>query len=295
MTRFDRYDIVKIEVDCPLINQLINNNNITFNPDPNATRDNLAYVIYTSGTTGQPKGVMVEHASVLSFRDDVIHRYFATDYTEHPPKGILFLANYSFDLSIEQIVLSILGSNMLIIISNTFIVDENFYSYLNATRITYMSMTPSQLQGIDLRNLKHLESLMLGGEPLSEMVFDKVRTQYIGKLRNVYGLTETTICNVSHLYENDMKYKNSMGVPLLNTKAFVLNNSQQMLPVNAVGELYLTGSCVSRGYLNRPELTAERFLPNPFQTDEEKKEGKNARIYKTGDLVRWLPDGELEY
>ncbi|CAF5083135.1 unnamed protein product, partial [Rotaria magnacalcarata] len=68
-----------------------------------------------------------------------------------------------------------------------------------------------------------------------------------------------------------------------------------MLPVHAIGELYLTGNCLSRGYLNRPELTAERFLPNPFQTQEEKNEGKNARIYKTGDLVRWLPDGELEY
>ncbi|CAF4645138.1 unnamed protein product, partial [Rotaria sp. Silwood2] len=69
----------------------------------------------------------------------------------------------------------------------------------------------------------------------------------------------------------------------------------QMLPINAIGELYLTGDCLSKGYLNRPELTAERFLPNPFQTDEEKKGGKNGRIYKTGDLVRWLPDGELEY
>ncbi|CAF5021199.1 unnamed protein product, partial [Rotaria socialis] len=135
----------------------------------------------------------------------------------------------------------------------------------------------------------------LAGEPLSEMVFDKIRTEYAGKLINAYGITETTVYNMVYAYENDMKYKNSIGVPLLNTKAFVLNNSQQMLPVNAVGELYLTGSCVSRGYLNRPQLTAERFLPNPFQTNEEKKEGKNARIYKTGDLVRWLPDGELEY
>ncbi|CAF4582387.1 unnamed protein product, partial [Rotaria socialis] len=295
MTRFDRYDIMKIEVDCLLINQLISKNSMTFNPDANATKDNMAYVIYTSGTTGQPKGVMVDHGSVLSFRNDVIHRYFGADYTENSPKAILFLANYAFDMSIEQIVLSILGSNMLIIISNIFTVDENFYTYLNATRITYMSMTPSQLQGIDLRHLNHLESLTLGGEPLSEMVFDKVRTQYTGKVRNVYGLTETTICNTVYIYENDMKYRSSMGVPLSNTKTFVLNRSLQMLPVNAVGELYLTGSCVSRGYLNRPELTAERFLPNPFQTDEEKKEGKNARIYKTGDLVRWLPDGELEY
>ncbi|CAF3932082.1 unnamed protein product, partial [Rotaria magnacalcarata] len=295
MTRFDRYDIIKIEVDCSLANQLINKHSMTFNPDPNTTKDNLAYVIYTSGTTGQPKGVMVEHGTVVAFRNDVIQRYFGADHSENLPKGILFLANYCFDMSIEQIVLSILASKMLIIISNTFTTDENFYAYLNAKRMAYMSMTPSQLQGIDLTNFKYLESLTLGGEHLSEVVFDKVRTQFSGKVRNVYGLTETTICNVFYLYENDTHYKNSMGVPLSNTKRFILNKSLQMLPVHAVGELYLSGNCVSRGYLNRPELTAERFLPNPFQTDEEKKERKNARIYKTGDLVRWLPDGELEY
>ncbi|CAF3925872.1 unnamed protein product [Rotaria magnacalcarata] len=295
MTRFDRYDIIKIALDCSLLNQLVNNKRMTFNPDPNTTKNNLAYVIYTSGTTGQPKGVMIEHATVVALRNDVIHRFFGADYIQNLPKAILFLANYGFDLSVEQIVLSILGSNMLIIISNTFTVDETFYAYLNAERMTYISMTPSQVLAIDLRQLKHLESLMLGGEILSKIVFDKVRSQYIGKVRNVYGLTETTICNVFYVYENDAKYKNSMGVPLSNTKVFVLNRNLQMLPVHAVGELYLTGNCLSRGYLNRSELTAERFLPNPFQTEQEKKNGKNARIYKTGDLVRWLPEGELEY
>ncbi|CAF4720769.1 unnamed protein product, partial [Rotaria socialis] len=127
-TRFDRYDIVKIEVDCPLINQLINNNSITCNPDPNATRDNLAYVIYTSGTTGKPK---------------------------------------------EQLTLSILSSNKLIIVSKTFPFDENFYYYLNQNELTYLSGTPTQISQMDLRNLKHLRSLTLAGEPLSEMVFDK--------------------------------------------------------------------------------------------------------------------------
>ncbi|CAF3608137.1 unnamed protein product [Rotaria socialis] len=295
ITRLHSYDIIKIDIDSTSVNQTINTYSISFNPDLHLSEHSLAYVIYTSGTTGKPKGVLIEHASVVSFRNDIKNRYFPENATDTPHEAILILSNYVFDFSIEQLTLSILSSNKLIIVSKTFPFDENFYYYLNQNELTYLSGTPSQISQMDLRNLKHLRSLTLAGEPLSEMVFDKIRTEYAGKLINAYGITETTVYNMVYAYENDMKYKNSIGVPLLNTKAFVLNNSQQMLPVNAVGELYLTGSCVSRGYLNRPQLTAERFLPNPFQTNEEKKEGKNARIYKTGDLVRWLPDGELEY
>ncbi|CAF4476067.1 unnamed protein product [Rotaria socialis] len=295
MTRLDRHDIMKIAVDCPLVNQLVNNNRMTFNPDPNTTKDNLAYVIYTSGTTGQPKGVMVQHGSVASFRNDVKLEFFENNDSEPLSEAILFLANYCFDVSIEQIALSILSSNTLIVPENISTIDEKFYLCLNENRLTYLSITPSHLQHINLKQLKYLRTLSVAGEELPERVFERIRREYHGKIINAYGITECTVYNMVYVYMNGMKYKNSIGSLLSNTKRFVLNNNLQILPIYAIGELYLTGNCLSRGYLNRPKLTAERFLPSPFQTDEEKKTGKNARIYKTGDLVRWLPDGELEY
>ncbi|CAF2107000.1 unnamed protein product [Rotaria magnacalcarata] len=292
MKRFLSYEMIKIDIDS--ITAVVNSHK-KINMPPMCSSANLAYIIYTSGTTGKPKSVLVEHGSVVSFTNAVICRYFGKDNSETLPQAILLVSNYVFDMSIEQLALSILNSNKLIIISNEFTIDETFYAYLNENQLTYMSLTPNQLQQMDIRKLKYLQVITVAGEPLTEIVFKKIRKQYAGKLINAYGITETTVYNVVYIYENEMKYNNSMGSPLSNTKGFVLNKSMQMLPMRAVGELYLTGDCVTRGYLNRPEMTAERFLPNPFQTDEEKKQRKNGRLYKTGDLVRWRFDGELEY
>ncbi|CAF3818056.1 unnamed protein product [Rotaria sordida] len=295
LTRLDPYNLIKIEVDCSLVNQLVFNNNMTLNLTSNTNPSNLAYVIYTSGTTGKPKGVLIEHESVVSFRNDITSRYFDNHDADTTSEAILFFSNYVFDFSIEQLTLSILNSQTLIILPYTFTIDDKFYSYLNKNRLTYLSGTPTQLQQINFNELKYLTTLTIAGEPLTETLFGKIRQKYKGKIINAYGVTETTVYNIVYIYENEMKYKNSIGTLLLNTKRFVLSKNMQILPVHAIGELYLTGNCMSRGYLNRPELTAERFLQNPFQTEQEKKTGKNARIYKTGDLVRWLTNGELEY
>ena len=235
---------------------------------------------------------MIEHQSVISFRNDVIYRYLDSSF-DH---SILFFSNYVFDVSVEQVVLSILNSQTLIIPDKLLVFDDNFYVYLNQYNLTYLSGTPSKIQQIGLHKLHHLKTIILAGEELKENAYNQIRIQFNGIIRNALGPTEASIYNTdfAFLKEND-KFKNSVGKPLTNTKAFVLNNQQLLLPINAIGELYLSGDCLSRGYLNRPDLTADRFLPNPFQTEEEKRLGKNSRIYKTGDLVRMLSNGELEY
>ncbi|CAM4847245.1 unnamed protein product, partial [Rotaria magnacalcarata] len=293
--RLQSYDIVKVEIDSPLVNQLINDNSMICNLEIDTNAHNLAYVIYTSGTTGTPKGVMIEHRTVVSFTSEVKYRYFGHTEIDDMPQTILFFSNYVFDFSIEQLVLSILSSNILIILPSDFTIDENFYAYLNSNRLTYLSGTPTQIQQIDFTRLKYLERVTFSGEALTARIFAKIRSQFPGKIVNAYGITETTVYNMTFCYLNQMTYKNSLGTSLSNSKRFVINENIQLLPIHAIGQLCLTGDCLSRGYLNRPELTTERFLPNPFQTEEEKIAGKNTRIYKTGDLVRWLPGGEFEY
>ncbi|MEI6204384.1 MAG: condensation domain-containing protein, partial [Enhydrobacter sp.] len=155
-------------------------------------------------------------------------------------------------------------------------------------------MTPS-LCGAKWDNLKHLSEsrLLLGGEGLSVGLFDKLLKERV-EFINCYGPTEATIWSVSKLYGRDQKGQLSIGSALPNQQSYILDQDLNPLPIGAVGELYLGGAGISRGYLNRPELTAERFISNPFASEEDKEKGYT-RLYKTGDLVRWLPDGNIEY
>ncbi|CAM4837423.1 unnamed protein product, partial [Rotaria magnacalcarata] len=134
------------------------------------------------------------------------------------------------------------------------------------------------------------------GEDFSEVTFNRMRSQFDGLIINGYGPTEISITSHKKLYYLVEKRRNkSIGKQIANTSCYVLDKNLKQIPIGAIGELFIGGIGVARGYLNRPALTDERFLPNPFQTEQEKKEGRNKHIYKTGDVVRWLPDGELEY
>ena len=262
------------------------------NPVTRASGSDLAYAIYTSGTTGKPKAVLVEHRSVINLRNDLPSRYFGEAEAR---QAVLFLANCVFDFSIEQLVLSILSGHKLIVPATSPVLDDDFYDYANRHGLTYLSGTPTQLQQFDQSRLKHLRLVLFAGEAFQEHHFNKVRREYSGPLLNAYGTTETTVYNTVRLYKPGEPYRNDLGGPLSNTQLFVLGSELQLLPVGAVGELFIAGDCVSAGYLNQAELTRERFVPNPFQTEVERLEGRCAAMYKTGDVVRRRLDGELEF
>ncbi|MEP7107700.1 MAG: amino acid adenylation domain-containing protein [Ferruginibacter sp.] len=244
----------------------------------------LAYVIYTSGTTGKPNGVMVEHGSVINLMHDLLNRY-SIDSSER----ILLFANYVFDASVEQIFLSLLSGAALYVIGNKSIIDSNiFENYILKNKITHLHSTPSFLSSVDPSKLHLLNRVVFGAEYLSKQLFDQYKT-IIPTIINEYGPTESTITSLVSINS----YLLSRAT-IQNTKAYVLDPGHKPVPIGVLGELYLGGAGISRGYLNNPDLTALRFIANPFGSEADKAKGYT-RLYKTGDLVRWLPGGNLEY
>ena len=153
------------------------------NYNHNTATDDLAYVIYTSGTTGQPKGVMVEHKSVISFHSNIKRKYFNSEGVE----SILFLSNYVFDFSIEQILLSILNSNKMVLVKNDFNIDNEFYQYVNENNLSFLSGTPTFLMQIDISRISNLKVLLVAGEAFTEGQYNKFRQKFHGKIIQAYG------------------------------------------------------------------------------------------------------------
>ncbi|KAG6035714.1 NRPS protein [Claviceps citrina] len=259
-------------------------------PDADDAARMLAYIIYTSGTTGKPKGVMVEHRSVAALQRALSERYFGA--APEGTQSVLFLSNYVFDFSLEQMALSILSGNTMVIPPDEGVTHESFYELANAEKLSYLSGTPSVLQQMQLSRLHSLEIVTAAGEEFHPSQFAHMRRQFSGRINNAYGVTETTVYNLVTTFEGTAPFTKEIGGELPGCRVHVLNDALQQVPVNAVGELYLAGGCVARGYLNQDELTRQRFMPNPFCGAEETDFGT---MYKTGDLVRYRGPGRLEY
>jgi len=291
-----------ISVDSNKFKRAINSYKSTNTNIPNLTSSNLAYVIYTSGTTGNPKGVMIEHRSTVNLaimQGKEFGLSMVDKFTNHKDiKNCLCYANYVFDASVSEILTCILSGNKLYLLSNDERLNlDSLDKYIKNNNINIATIPPALLNQ-ESYNL-NLSTLVVAGEQMS----NKIYYYYVNnnnKLINAYGPTEVTVCSSLRCYkENDIV--SNIGTPLSNTKVYVLSTSLNPLPIGAIGELYVGGVGLARGYLNNPSLTNEKFISNPFQTDEEKKDksygskGRNSRLYKTGDLVRWLLDGNLEY
>ena len=257
------------------------------------TSANLVYVLYTSGTTGFPKGVMINHISVVNllFQDGLENKF------DSNKQGVLW-TNITFDVSVYEIFSVLLNGSTLHVLSS-FVREDlfKFLSYVESKEINYAYIPPYFVGEFNkIQNCK-LELVLLGVDKIKFSDVSQITSNKSIKILNGYGPTESTVFCSKYIYsKKDAHFgKLPIGFPISNTKCYVLNSNLTSLPVGAIGELYIGGVGLARGYLNRPDLTAEKFIANPFRTKEELDQGRNGRLYKTGDLVRWLPDGNLEY
>ena len=263
----------------------------TTTPKTNLTPTNLAYMIFTSGTTGKPKGVMIEHHHVLNFVPAMRKGCLLNGLEK---ETILFSANYVFDASIDQIFSALLSGDRLLIAPEDLWMDtKKFTTYLNDNSATYIQMTTSLLLQLDLTAIPSLKYVISAGESITLPLLEKNLNQPF-HLINGYGPTETTIVTHTHPYQPDDPL-GVIGKIVQNMTFYILDAHKRPVPKGTIGELYIGGIQVSRGYIKNPELTAQKFIPNPFQTEKQKQENWNDRIYQTGDLVRQLDDGIIEY
>ncbi|ERT10616.1 hypothetical protein O185_23835 [Photorhabdus temperata J3] len=252
---------------------------------PALTSRHLAYVIYTSGSTGMPKGVMVEHRGVVNLVLTQIARL-----NMRVTSRMLQFASFSFDASVWEIMITLGGGAGLAIPADTVRQDpRRLWHYLEEQAVTHVCLTPALLQeGADLPEITIKPTLVLAGETPSAALLQVLRGRVT--LFNAYGPTETTVCATTWRCPSDYTDEwMPIGQPMVNTRVYLLDIYGQPVPLGTVGELYIGGIGVARGYFNRPDLTAERFLADPFSDAPE------ARMYRTGDLARYLPDGNLVF
>jgi amino acid adenylation domain-containing protein len=268
------------------------------NPALNLDPTNLAYVIYTSGSTGNPKGVMIEHRSLVNFTASATAAY-GINTTDR----VLQFASPCFDLSVEEIYPALTNGATVVLRTDEMISSaRDFLQYCHTHQTTVLDLPTAYWHELtdalgngDLRLPDSVRLVIIGGE---KAAFDRVvawhkLTGDKARLVNTYGPTETTVvatmCDLRSTQDVCRLNAVPIGRPIASASVYVLNQSLQPVPIGAPGELYIGGPQVARGYVNRPDLTAEKFIKNPFTADE------SARLYKTGDLVRYRPDGNIEF
>ncbi|KAF9085584.1 hypothetical protein BGX27_003414, partial [Mortierella sp. AM989] len=259
------------------------------NPDvTDLTSHHLAYVIYTSGSTGKPKGVMIEHRNVVSLAMSL-----PPVFGNGPSSQVIQFFSFGFDASVQEICTALIVGGSLHVLPNHIRLDQSrLWHYLEQRSITHATITPTVLQ--HYKNMPPLNTpinLILAGEAVSPALI-KTLLPLIpnGWIYNGYGPTETTVAATAWKCPSDFDGEIApIGRPNPDKKIYILDQYRAPVPLGAIGEMYIAGAGVARGYLNRPDLTDITFVPDPFADDT------NSRMYKTGDLVRYLPDGNLVF
>ncbi len=254
------------------------------------TSQNLCYVIYTSGSSGIPKGVLVGHRQVCNHLLWMQTAFPLTEADRVPQKY-----SFSFDASVCEIFGPLIAGSQLIIAERGEHVDiSELVTLFIEHQVTVLDLVPSLLQVLldDQRFVTcgSIRRVICGGEPLSSHLQQRFFERMDAELINAYGPTEATIGATAWICRRgDTRSPVPIGRPIANISIFVLDKHLNPVPIGAAGELHIGGEGVARGYLNQPALTAEKFIPNPFATDSAD------RLYKSGDMARYLPDGNIEY
>jgi amino acid adenylation domain-containing protein len=251
------------------------------NPASAVLPQDLAYVLFTSGSTGRPKGVALEHRSAVTFIHWAIGVFSADELS-----GVLFSTSLCFDLSIFELFVTLSAGGTVIVAPNAL----HLPRLSSCNEVTLINTVPSAIT--ELLHMKGIPSSVkvvnLAGEALSDALVEQIYARTgVTKVYNLYGPTEATTYSTYTLVPRGRAV--TIGRPIANTQAYILDAHRHLVPRGVLGELYLAGDGLARGYYGRQDLTKERFLPNPFDRTP------GARLYRTGDLCRWLPDKTIQY
>jgi amino acid adenylation domain-containing protein len=263
------------------------------NPKIDIKPSSLAYVIYTSGTTGKPKGVAISHRAICNHMV-----WMQKEYTFNTTDIFLQKTPFSFDASVWEFFMPLLvGAKLVIAPKDVHASPGQMVQLIKDHSVSVLQLVPSMLKALvsidGFDSCKSLKHVFCGGEVLLPKTIDTFfrRNPSETKLHNLYGPTEATIdaITLTCTPKDGKSTVSRIGKPIMNTKNYVLDNEMQIVPIGISGELYISGDGLACGYLNNPEMTKQKFIANPFSNK------KNDRLYKTGDLVKWHSDGNIEY
>ena len=280
-------------------------------PTTPAHPDNLAYIIYTSGSTGKPKGVLIPQFGLTNLTE---HKIRACQVDSN--SCVLQFFSFSFDASIPEIIMSLgCGAKLCLADKDTLLPGSGLLNLMRSQKVTHITMTPSALATLPAAELPDLKMVLVGGEAPSEELINQWSENRL--FINAYGPTEVTV-NASMVSCGNGNPVEPTISPSANKQLYICDRHLQLVPVGVVGELHIAGLGLARGYINRPDLTAEKFIPNPFSVNSKQltvnrssstsaspassapsassplRLCDSARLYKTGDLAYYLPDGRIK-
>ncbi|MEM1169666.1 MAG: amino acid adenylation domain-containing protein [Cyanobacteria bacterium P01_H01_bin.35] len=260
------------------------------NPVSGVAPENLAYIIYTSGSTGKPKGTMIIHTGVVNYLSWCTQAYQLTQ-----GNGVPVNSSIGFDATITSLFSPLLKGQQVILLPEEDEIEALSQLLCSQNNLSLVKLTPAHLQILNTlippeKASNQTRAFIIGGEalPVNTVSYWSSNAPQT-RLINEYGPTETVVGCCVYQVEPEKSYQEivPIGRPIANTQLYILDSNNQPVPIGVAGELHIGGAGLARGYLKRPELTAEKFIPNPFDN--------NSKLYKTGDLARYLPNGNIEY